>query len=215
MGETRPLRERLRQRTAEEIEEAAFALFGERGYEATTIDQIAAAAGVSTRTFFRYFPSKEAVVFGDHQRAVQRLRMALAATDPSLPNVERVRRAMLAVERPGGGDDRRRRQAALAGEVPVVRAHHSRLIEDYEDAIAEVLASSPDAGPDALLRARLTAGAIFGSLRAAQRVSHNDPAVGGHQLFEAVFDLLGGMRSSQERERPAAAGDPDRGPAHS
>lgn len=62
------LRERNRSRTATEIADEAVRLFATKGYEATTVADIADAAGVSVRTFFRYFPSKEDVVFAGHER---------------------------------------------------------------------------------------------------------------------------------------------------
>jgi AcrR family transcriptional regulator len=60
------------------LEEAAFSLFAQQGYDATTVDEISEAAQVSPRTFFRYFATKEDVVFGDQNEQLERLRAALA-----------------------------------------------------------------------------------------------------------------------------------------
>ncbi|MGW0042740.1 TetR family transcriptional regulator [Rhodococcus sp. NPDC003348] len=69
------LRERRRRETRHEISDAALELFEERGYAGTTVDDIAARAGVSQRTFFRYFPTKEDTVL----TGVEDLSTALAA----------------------------------------------------------------------------------------------------------------------------------------
>ncbi|MFD9698394.1 TetR/AcrR family transcriptional regulator [Lentzea sp. NPDC059081] len=57
--------DRTRRRVQEEVVDAALALFLEQGYEETTVDQVVAAAGISRRSFFRYFGTKEDIVFGD------------------------------------------------------------------------------------------------------------------------------------------------------
>jgi len=72
------LRERNRSRTTREIEAAALTLFEEQGYAATTVEQIAKRAGVSQATFFRYFKSKEEVLFVNEQEAVDGLVASVA-----------------------------------------------------------------------------------------------------------------------------------------
>jgi AcrR family transcriptional regulator len=73
------LRERNRSRTKRDIEAAALALFEEQGYAATTVEQIVRCAGVSQATFFRYFGSKEEVLFVNEQEAVDGLTTLVAA----------------------------------------------------------------------------------------------------------------------------------------
>jgi AcrR family transcriptional regulator len=71
-------RQRRTARTRAGIEAAALRLFRDQGFDATTVEQIAEAADVATRTFFRHFPSKEAVLFGDPCRETERMREVLA-----------------------------------------------------------------------------------------------------------------------------------------
>src|ERR687893_2815726 len=86
------LRERKKQRTREQIVEAAMRLFSERGYHATTIADIAEAAEIAPRTFFSYFPSKEAVVFHDVDRTLDGLAGALRDRLPGETTFDALRR---------------------------------------------------------------------------------------------------------------------------
>jgi len=70
---TGSLRERNRARTREDIETAALELMERQGYQATTVEDIARLAGVSSATFFRYFPAKEDVLFATERSAAERM----------------------------------------------------------------------------------------------------------------------------------------------
>lgn len=190
MSELPTLRQRNRARTAEEIEVAAWAHFAERGFDATTVEQIAAAAGVSTRTFFRYFRTKEDVVFGDHAATVARLQAALAEGEPDEPPLRRVRRAVLAVQNPGGRRERELARARLVAEVPALRARFYRLVEDFEDAVADALTADLAPSEDARARATIVAGAVFGALRGARRAAGAQPDPDPLQLVETAFDVV-------------------------
>ncbi len=78
MTETRE--EQRRASPAEAIVDAAFRLFDERGYDETSVDDIAAAAGVSRSSFFRLFRSKEMVIFPDHDAVLAAVEERLAAS---------------------------------------------------------------------------------------------------------------------------------------
>jgi TetR/AcrR family transcriptional regulator, regulator of mycofactocin system len=74
----------------------AMRLFSEQGFEQTTVDQIAAAAGVSRRTFFRYFATKSAVLWNDFDREVQTITRLLAQAPPEQPMMQAIRDVVVA-----------------------------------------------------------------------------------------------------------------------
>ena len=84
---TRPLsvRERTRRAVREELTQLAQSMFVEKGYDETTIDDLAAAAGMSRRTFFRYFTSKEELVVGKYEVLGERLAEDLASRPADEP----------------------------------------------------------------------------------------------------------------------------------
>ena len=90
-----PLPQRKRQLVRQEIARAAWLLFAERGYEDTTVAEIARAAGISRRSFFRYFSSKEDVVIGTSDALAEDVLAAFArrpAAEPPLVAIERALR---------------------------------------------------------------------------------------------------------------------------
>lgn len=93
----RGLRERTRDAVREQIAEVALVMFDEQGFDETTVDQIAAAVGISSRSFFRYFASKEDVVLGDPMQYGEPVRQRLAQALDSMPTWEALRSAFEAV----------------------------------------------------------------------------------------------------------------------
>lgn len=80
--------------TRARIAEVALELFSRQGFEQTTIDEIASAAGIGRRTVFRYFPSKNDMVWADFDRTLERLRSALVAHGHE-PMMDALRRAVI------------------------------------------------------------------------------------------------------------------------
>src|SRR5947207_12162426 len=80
-----PVRERTRRAVRGELAQLAVDLFVEKGYDETTIDDLAAAAGMSKRTFFRYFASKEELVMGKYEILGEQLAEDLAARPADEP----------------------------------------------------------------------------------------------------------------------------------
>src|SRR5947207_14476288 len=80
-----PVRERTRRAVRGELAQLAVSLFVEKGYDETTIDDLAAAAGMSKRTFFRYFASKEELVMGKYEYFGEQLAEDLAARPAGEP----------------------------------------------------------------------------------------------------------------------------------
>lgn len=90
-------RERKKLETREAIKEAAHRLFAERGYEATTVKEIADAADVAERTFFRYFAAKEDLLLPDLVMLFQAFERATAARPPGEPPLTAIREAAIEV----------------------------------------------------------------------------------------------------------------------
>jgi AcrR family transcriptional regulator len=86
-------RQRKKTATRDRIRSCALRLFGEQGYEATTVEQIAAEAGVSHMTFFRYFPAKEDVALSDAYDPM--LARLVEQGAPGQPLTQRIRTALL------------------------------------------------------------------------------------------------------------------------
>ncbi|WP_406011242.1 TetR/AcrR family transcriptional regulator [Streptomyces sp. NBC_00637] len=149
---------------------AAFRLFLERGYEQTTVDDIVALAGVGRRSFFRYFPSKEDVVFPDHERCLADMTAFLAASGGEHEPVRRVCDAarlvlLMYAENPSFSVQRYR----LTKKVPGLRAYELSVVWRYERALAEYLRGRFHDRPGGDLQADVIAAAVVAAHNNALR----------------------------------------------
>jgi AcrR family transcriptional regulator len=155
------LRERKKARTKAAIQEHAMRLFGGRGYQATTVEQIAAAAEVSPSTFFRYFPTKEDVVLYDALDPV--LLEAFRGQPADLSPIQALRGAMWAVFAglPVEALAMQQERDALIRSVPELRA---RMLDEFAKSLqlfAEIVAERVGRPPDDPA-VRSLAGAVIG-----------------------------------------------------
>ncbi len=133
-------RRRITSRT--ELEHVAFELFDRQGFEGTTIDDIAVAAGIGRRTFFRYFPSKNDVPWGNFEVELDRMRGWLAACPPQWPLMDAIRLAIVNFNQVPPEDERwhRRRMQLILG-VPVLQAHSTLRYAEWRQVIADFVAA--------------------------------------------------------------------------
>jgi len=168
------LRERKKLATRRLLRRAALELVSERGLANVTVEDIAEAADVSPRTFFNYFPSKEAVLFGGEPDRAVRLREGIATEAPGEPVIDALRTVLvadaetLAAElRSLGGDPAEWvRRMKMARSDPLVRAAHASQMAMIERAIAEGLAARLGADPDSDPYPLVLAAASVGVVRA-------------------------------------------------
>jgi AcrR family transcriptional regulator len=209
------LRERKKEQTRRAIEDAAFRLFEERGYSATTVADIADAADIAPRTFFSYFPSKEAVVFGDFDEVFASLevRMRERAADEDAFQALRAWLGEL-IERghEEGDPERDLLRRCLVKDNDALAAHERHIMGRFERLIAEAVARDLGDAPDDL-QPKLIAAASVAALMAMEPEEHEKTqkrAVDAEDLrkIDDTFAFLrGGIAALQERRAAAAAAE--------
>lgn len=160
------LRARKQERQRAEIVAVGMRLFRERGFDATTVDEIAAAAEVSRRTLFRYFGTKGDIVMDWAHGTTETLCAALRVRPLDEPPLDSLRAAFQALNRGFGGDvPAVHAQAVMVERTPSLRPYSMIKHAQWEDALAEVLAErAPDRDE---LAARLLARTAVAAFRTA------------------------------------------------
>jgi TetR/AcrR family transcriptional regulator, regulator of mycofactocin system len=173
-----------------ELEQTAFALFAVHGFDATTVDEIAAAAGIGRRTFFRYFPSKNDIPWGAFEDELDRMRIRLKACPPEVPLMDAIRLALIDFNRVAPAQvPLHRRRMELILRVPTLLAHSTLRFTAWRGVIAEFVAErtghrADDLAPQAI------AHAILGVSVAAYERWLDDPAAElGTLLDDAMHEL--------------------------
>jgi AcrR family transcriptional regulator len=191
------LRERKKTQTRDALVASAFELFARRGYEHTTVDDIADAANVSPRTFFRYFASKDDVIFSGFPDAKAELIAALEARPRSEPAISSLRHAALAVAARESDDvDATRTVLGLLTSSPALAHTYLGLLSEIEAAVVEWAASRLRTSTSDL-RPRLLAAAAIAARRAAVDAWREQGYAGDLQalLGEALDRMAKGLES--------------------
>ena len=171
------LTERNKERTRREIAEAAGQLFLERGYAATTVQDIANAADVSPRTFFRYFPCKEDVITAIASASMDDVLEHLAGHDVSESLVSVLTATFAAVLGPAIDDpDAARAFQFMLRDTPALRGRWLEEQRRNRDRLAEELRPWFDVGSSPVAR-HLAAGAALLAIDEVMTLCADDPSL--------------------------------------
>ncbi len=200
-------------RTRARLQAAALELFAERGFDATTVEQIAARAGVSHMTFFRYFPTKESVVVEDPYDPL--IADAVRAQPTDLMPLERVRRGLLAAWQgaPLDVDEETRERVAIMAAYPQLRAKAWENTRETERVVVEALMAAGTPRREAAV----AAGAVMGAVMAALLDWASTPGETGADLGPAIVAALAQLEvasGATGRPGPAETRVPDDEAAH-
>jgi len=180
--------------TRARVEQAALDLFTLKGFEQVIIDDVAAAAGISRRTFFRYFATKADAAWGDFAAHVTRLERLLAATDPDQPVLASVCAAYVEVNDYSDAELpllRERMQLILTE--PALLAHSQLRYADVDRVVAEHVGRRTGVSPSALVP-RLVAASMRAAATTAFELWLADERIPlGEQLRAAFAQLTSGF----------------------
>ena len=196
------LRERKKAMTRRALQNAALELFARQGFEHTTVDEIADACDISPRTFFRYFATKEDVLFGDSDERRAELVESISARPIDEAMLPSVREAILALASDYEGDrDRLVAKAEILAADPTLRSRGVERQRDWEAAVTETLRlrEAEHDPAHSMLEIRLVAGVATAALRAACDTWVADGGELTPLVAEAFDRLAGGFGGASTR----------------
>lgn len=201
MEATPGLRERKKQRTRERIVEAAFDLFDERGFDGTTIADIADAAEIAPRTFFSYFPSKDDVVFHDFEASHATVASWLREREPGTNAIDALRAGLAGEKAEMDHESLREKRCRkrLVRENESLAAHSQHLMGKFAELIAE--AAAEDLGDEpGDLRPRLVAAAAAAAIGVIDDMPDEDAEHSAETIDSLLAFLRGGLAALQDQK---------------
>jgi len=194
------LRERKKQRTREAIVESAFELFDQRGFDGTTIADIAEAAEIAPRTFFSYFPSKDDVVFHDFEESQAMIASWLHDREPGTNAIDALQAGIASTAEEAGPVDPRQKRCRkrLISENESLAAHSEHLKGKLADLLAEAVAKDLDDAPGDL-RPRLVAGAFAMAIGVIEDMPDDEIEHSAETIDNLLAFLRGGLAALQNQ----------------
>lgn len=173
-------------RTRERLLAAALELFAERGYDGTSVSQIAARAGVTEMTFFRHFPGKASLLVDDPYDPVIGVAIGQqpAALDPITRAARGIRAAWRQLPQPSVDDVRTRLR--IVAQTPALRASIAGGTAATEAVIVDALTNGGTRRADAVIAAAAVMGALNTALLEWSLTDNDDLG----QTIEAALDVL-------------------------
>jgi TetR/AcrR family transcriptional regulator, regulator of mycofactocin system len=203
---------RAKPTTVEAIEKAALEVFAERGFEEPTVEEIAAAAGISRRTFFRYFASKNDIPFGNFAYLLRDLEHWFSTVPDDRPMFEVIEDATLRFNRlTSDGEVAHRERMKLILHTPALRANSALRHAEWLAVVARYAArrmgqSPDDLGP--LIAAHVSQGAANAAYEQWLRDESSDLPELVHRAFtmaQNLPDLVAGTPPKRRRRAKGAA----------
>jgi len=186
------LTEKRRSQTRSDIADAAIALFQRYGFAETSMGQIGEAAGVSRRTVYRHFPTKDDLVFEHPRRWFETMEAILAARAEGESTRDLYRRGLVAVAETIQADAAAVLDAySVLVATPSLRVRHSSSDQLWMNRCIELLAADLGDQPDGMFRAGIAAGALIGATNATIALwAAGQPAADIVSMIDAALDQI-------------------------
>ncbi len=173
--------------TKDELSRIGLQLFTERGFDATTVDDIVATAGIGRRTFFRYFDSKNDLPWGDFDLQLRKMREYLDTLPDDMPLMQALSVAVVEFNRlPPEEVPHHRKRMRLLLTVPTLVAHSTLRYQAWRDVVAEYASRRLGVPPDGLAPSTISQVLLGVALAAYEQWLRDDDADLSELLAEAL-----------------------------